>query len=169
MDRGVVGRHVLYYAPGCAYCKDFLQRIRSSRVMDDFNAFDVSVSPPPPQVTHVPTIFVMGEYLKGAAAFQWLDRVSGGGTNKETPGVVPGQKPETDELMPVESDGLSYASLPNPGQPTESAGVDLRGSMSRSSDDTESFDDKFERYRKERESALTNVMASNPLPGPPVA
>lgn len=160
MDRGGMARHMLYYAPGCSHCKDFIQRVKTSRVVHDFDAFDVTISKPPPQVTHVPTIFVMGEFLKGQDAFAWLERVSGTGSKTETPGVIPGQS-STDEIHPVEQGGLSFSSIPASVAPVPDA--DPRNT--RNEKDLEDFEDRLKRMEEERTQELQMFRGdtSNPV------
>lgn len=155
-----MARHMLYYAPGCSYCKDFIQRVKVSRVVHDFDAFDVTISKPPSQVTHVPTIFVMGEFLKGQAAFDWLERVSGTGSKTETPGVIPGQS-SAEEIRPVEQGGLSFSSLPE----SSSQAPEADPRITKSEKDVEDFETRLQRMEEERSEELQMLRggASNPV------
>lgn len=82
-DRGA--KHVIYYAPSCEFCQDLIEQLQQTRAVHDFNAFDITLSDPPPYVTHVPTIEVLGTVMIGRDAFDWVKRLKYGGESNATP------------------------------------------------------------------------------------
>lgn len=164
MFRGAVARHVLYYSPKCPHSREFIERMKASRVAHDFDAFDVSVSEPPSEVVAVPTIFVMGAYLKGQAAFDWLAKVDGSGEKKETPAVIPdrdsGARDEQGMLAPVASTGLDYSELPQSaaGGP---GGVPQSQATRGSAEGEMSLEDRLKQLQAEREAVFGGVAAAS--------
>lgn len=166
MFRGAITKHVLFYSPQCPHSREFIQRMKSSRVAHDFDAFDVSVADPPSEVTAVPTIRVMGAFLTGDAAFDWLARVDGSGEKKETPAVIPdrdsGARDDQGMLAPMASSGLDYSELP-PGEVAGGPGGIPQSQATRGADEGEmSLEDRLKQLQQEREVVLGGV-ASAPV------